>query len=95
MGLNSPQRCPLSPLPMFQPRLPSCAALLLALGCWFPFSAVAQTLNVQNDVVRVANLVNTTATLSGTAELGRQIALAPSLTLRPFVEGQEGCTNPF
>lgn len=69
MGLNSPQRCPLSPLPMFQPRLPSCAALLLALGCWFPFSAVAQTLNVQNDVVRVANLVNTTATLSGTAEL--------------------------
>ena len=28
--------------------------------------------------------------LSGTAELGRQIALAPSLTLRPFVEGQVG-----
>lgn len=28
--------------------------------------------------------------LSGTGELGRQIALAPKLTLRPFVEGQVG-----
>jgi len=30
------------------------------------------------------------AVLSGTGELGRQLPLAPALTLRPFVEGQVG-----
>ncbi len=33
------------------------------------------------------------ALFSGTGELGRQIALRPALTLRPFVEGQVGLEN--
>src|SRR5688572_13409860 len=49
--------------------LPSFIRAVVALALAWPLLAAGQTLSINNDVQKLATLTNTTATLTGTAEL--------------------------